>query len=51
MTINRYKCEASATRRHAASTGSGVMMVSGGQDFRPQDGNRLLTQADRRSIS
>lgn len=51
MTINRYKCEASADRHHAAGTGSGVKMVSGGQDFRPQDGDRVMTQADRLSIS
>jgi hypothetical protein len=51
MTINRYKCEASAVRYCAASTGSGVAMVSGSQDFRPQDGHRVLSQADMLSIS
>lgn len=51
VTIIRYKCEASADRHGAASTGSGVVMVGGGQDFCSQDGISRLNQAKRPSLS
>jgi hypothetical protein len=45
VTVIRYKCEASADRHDAASTGSGVVMVDGGQAFCSQGGNRPASQA------
>jgi len=51
VAIIRYKCEASADRYYAAGTGSGVVMVGGGQDFCSQDGNGHLSQTKRPSLS
>ena len=51
VAIIRYKCEASADRRCAASTGSGAVMVDGGQDFCSQEGSGVLNHAKRPSLS